>query len=515
MSKNPYGAARVARQARWFMVAKAGVAVIALGWQFALVRGLTIDEYASFTIFLAANGVLVFLTLFGLDRVLYRHVPPLRERSQWREIGLLLLAFAVVRLACIAILMAVLWYGANVLLPAQIRAEVQHLPWQYLLFSFATGCTDSLSTFINSLGQQGRQAILVMVSTLLRFVLVAAAVWHDALGLDVALNVMLGTEWLLAAALLAVLLRELNAIRAAAPASGPLVWGFKRASLIRDSLSTQLTYMVGLPFRGALLRLIVGAIAPPVVTASFGFFQALSDRAYQFMPVFLMKGMLEPAMASDFSQRGDLERIRIVLRLLLRINYLILALGVALLLGCGAELIDWVTHGRYGGQIALAVLILLQLGAMTLGETLWMGLNPIGRIANHNRVWLYVSLLCYGGVALATVMHSAEALLLVSVLPYLLVFAWLRWICQEPLLKGGLRLGRLWRLLPAMAAGVAGARVCIYLLEGTFVQLPLLAALVCFILFAAVLRTLRLVEPAEIETVGTMSPKLAKLLKLI
>lgn len=515
MSDNPYGAARVARQARWFMLAKAGVAVIALVWQFVLVRGLTIDEYASFTIFLAANGVLVFLTLFGLDRILYRHVPPLRERLRWREISLLLLGFTALRAACVAGLMAVLWYGGTVLLPSKLQQEMLHLPWQYLLFSFATACTDSFSIFINSLGLQGRQAMLLMLSTLLRFVAVAVALWQGLLSLDTALNVMLVTEWLLAVALCYVVVKELLALRAQAAPARELEWGFSGAGMVRDSLSTQLTYMVGLPFRGALLRLIVGAIAPPVVTASFGFFQALSDRAYQFMPVFLMKGMLEPAMASDFAQRGDLERVRIVLRLLLRVNYLILGLGLALLIGSGEELVTWMTNGRFGDQILIAVLILLQLGAMTLGETLWMGLNPIGRIAKHNRVWLYVSLICYTGVAAATMLKSAEGLLLVSVLPYLMVFAWLRWLSREELLQGGLRLGRIARLLPPILACVAAARVCLWLAAGMHSLVPLLATMVGAVAFVLVLRRMRFVDASEIETVQSMSPKLARILRMI
>lgn len=512
MSGNPYGAARVARQARWFMIAKAGVAFISLAWQFVLVRGLTIDEYASLTIFLAANGVLVFFTLFGLDRVMYRFVPPLRADHRWREIGVLMTGFMAVRLLCIGLLALVLWAGAHVVLPAQIRTEVQNLPWQYLMFTVATGCTDSLSTFINSLGQQGRQAIIVMCGTFLRFVLVLLAVWHGSLDIHSALDIMVLTEWLSAAALLLILLKELGVLRRLATPSSGLAWGFQLSSMVRDSLSTQLTYMVGLPFRGALLRLIVGSIAPPVVTASFGFFQALSDRAYQFMPVFLMKGMLEPALASDYSQRGELDRVRMVLRLLLRINYLILAFGLTLLLGCGAELVDWLTHGRYGGQVALAVLILLQLGAMTLGETLWIGLNPIGRIANHNRVWLYVSMLCYAGVAYATVKHSAAGLLIVSVIPYVAVFAWLRWVSREPLLLEGLGLLSLWRLFPPMAAGIAAAKACL-LLPGPLALPAATAAAV--VVFVGVLRCFRLTQPDEIQTVATISSKLARLLRWI
>ncbi|UTY55787.1 lipopolysaccharide biosynthesis protein [Massilia sp. erpn] len=514
MTQNPYGAAHVARQAKWFAVAKAGSAFIALAWQFVLVRGLTVVDYASFTVFLAANSVLVFLTLFGLDRVVYRAVPPLRAALRWRELACLMLGFSLVRGLCIAGLLLLVWALGQRLLPAQLYAETQRLPWQYLAFSFATGFTDSFAVYANSLGRQGRQAMLLMGATFLRMLLVVAAIWHGGFALATAADIMVATEFLLAAALLVVLARELAGLRRQAPpAGGPLQWGFSLRALVRDSLSTQLTYMVGLPFRGALLRLIVGAVASPLVVAAFGFFQALSDRAYQFMPVFLMKGMLEPAMASDFAQRRDYERIRLVLRLVLRLNYLILALGLCLLIGSGAPLIDWVTHGRYGGETMLAVLILLQLGAMTLGESLWMGLNPIGRLAYHNKVWLYVSLLCYLGVAAAAAARSPAALLLVAVLPYGMVFAWLRWVSGEPFLQGGLGLEQLWRLAPPLLGGIAVARAILW--YSSALPALVLSVMMASVVFAGLARAMGLFDPRELEQVAAISPRLARLLRWV
>ncbi|NVE00003.1 hypothetical protein [Massilia sp. BJB1822] len=512
MTKNPYGAAHVARQAKWFALAKAGSALIALGWQFVLVRGLSIGDYASFTIFLAANAVLVFLTLFGLDRVIYRVVPPLREQLRWRELLLLMLGFTAVRLASVALLLGLMYLAGRQLLPAQLYGEASRLPWQYVAFSFATVCTESFTVFANSLGRQGRQAMFLMLTTLLRMLLVMLALWQGGLLLSGAVGIMVATEVLQVLSLLYLLGRELHGLRRQAPAPGALVWGFSWRAMVGDSLSTQLTYMVGLPFRGALLRLIVGAVASPVVVAAFGFFQALSDRAYQFMPVFLMKGMLEPAMAHDYAQRGDFERIRVVLRVVLRLNYVILTLGLCLLIGSGQPLIDWLTHGRYGSETLLAILILLQLGAMTLGESLWMGLNPIGRVAYHNKVWLYVSLLCYLGVAAGAALRSPALLLLMAVLPYLLVFAWLRWVSREPFLQGGLGLEQLWRLLPPFLAGVLAARA----LLSYSVELPVLtlSVIVATAVFLGVARKVHLFERAELAQVTQLSPRLARLLRL-
>ncbi len=511
MGNSPYGAARVARQAKWFTLAKIGVAVVALIWQFVLVRGLSVIDYASFTIFIAANGVLVFVTMLGMDRVVYRFMPPLREAVKWREMDLLMLGLTLARMLLIAVLLLLFWLGAQLLLPEQIRTEVDKLPWHYVAFAFATGCTDSFSIFSNSLGLQGRQAMLLMASTVLRFLLVLLLLWRGALSfVDVADMVVL-TECLLALALLFYLVKEMRSLRAPRDGAPPLAFGFRLGTLVTDSLSTQMTYMLGLPFRGSLLKLIVGAVSPPMVTASFGFFQALADRAYQFMPVFLMKGMLEPALASDYAARGDFERIRLALSLLLRVNYLILMLALALLFGCGEPLINLVTKGRYGSEVVLAALILLQLGAMTLGEALWIGLNPIGRISYHNRLWFWFALLCYGGVWFAAHLRSPNGLLVVSIVPYLLVFGWLRWINQEPFLQGGLGLHQLWRLIPPALAAWAVARGVLLLPYGAWLSVA--AAIAGGAAYLAVLRSMRLFVSAEVQQIAAISPKLARMLQ--
>ncbi len=513
MSNSPYAAARVARQAKWFALAKVGVALVALVWQFVLVRELSINGYASFTIFIAANGVLVFVTMFGMDRVVYRFMPPLREAMRWREIVLFMGGLLLLRQVCIAILLAVLYLAGQTLLPQQLLVEAQALPWYYVTFAIATGCTESFSIFSNSLGLQGRQAMLLMASTALRFVLIVLAAWHGALQIaDVAL-IVVATEAALALALALLLGRELGALRRRASKPGALAFGFSLRTLATDSLSTQLTYMLGLPFRGSLLKLIVGAVATPLVTASFGFFQAMADRAYQFMPMFLMKGMLEPALASDYSRRGDFERIRLTVSLLLRLNYVILGLGLAMLLGCGEPLIHWITNGRYGSQVVLACLILLQLAAMTLGEALWIALNPIGRIAKHNALWLWFSLLCYGGVAAATMLHSTTGLLLVSVAPYLMVFAWLRWVSREACLQGGLGMDRLGRLLAPMLAGVLAARAPLSL--STHPAATLLALACGVLAYGAALRLVRLFDKSEVDGVAALSPRLARMLRFV
>lgn len=526
MSDSPYQAARVARQAKWFTLSKIGIAVIALLTQFVLVRYLSVNDYAGYTTFFSAVPVLVFFTMYGLDRVVYRFMPPLRTEHRWREMAWFMAGMFVLRQITILLLIALCWWGIQPFALHQLFSQLAGIASACLVFSLALGCTDTFPVYCNALGQQAKQSLVSMFTTCARMLLIVFFVWQGGLNLVQITWIIAGTECLLALLLLLILLREMWLVRKTErktehknkpqASREKLAFGFTLANLAKDSLSTQLAYSVALPFRGIFLRLIVASIAPPIVVASFGFFQTMADRAYQFMPMFLMKGMLEPSLASDYAQRKDYSRIRLTVSLLLRTNAVILAAGLTLLIGCGQPVIDLLTNGRYGGEVLLACLIVGQFVAITLAETLWMSLNPIGRIAFHNKLWTWFSLLCYGLLALAAYFHSTHWLVVVSCLPYLLVYLWLRYISREASLQSGFDVPRLLRLIPPIAVGslVAQGILRSNILPAG-ISLTLLALTLSFAAFAVVLRAVKLFQREEVQAVASISPKLARILRLM
>lgn len=226
MANNPYVASRMVSQAKWFALAKVGVAIASLLTQFVLVRNLGVDDYAGYTIFVAATAVLVFVTMFGMDRVVYRFMPPLREAVKWRELLLLMLGLMSARLALMLALLLGLYFSSSWVLPQQIAAQSSTIPLQYVVYGLSSACNDSLLIFCNSLGLQKRQAVLFMLSGCVRLAGLGSLVFiHQLTVVDVA-NVFALTECVLSLALLLVLFFEFTQLRRAAPQPAPLSFGF-------------------------------------------------------------------------------------------------------------------------------------------------------------------------------------------------------------------------------------------------------------------------------------------------
>lgn len=511
MSASPYAGARLAGHVKWFAVAKVAAAAVSLLIQFVLVRHLAVEDYAAYTLFVSGAAVMALLTMFGMDRVVYRFIPPLRVALRWRETLAVMAGLLGARLLLMLALLGLLYAGAASLLPVNIVRQLEGIAWQAGLYTLAMACTDSLLVFCNSVGLQRSQVTLSMFAGVVRLSAVVAVVLERDLDAAAVAAAFAWTEVALAAALALVLAADFARLRQGAP-GGPWQFGFRARELVRDSLGTQAAYLLGLPFKGAVLKLIVGAVSPPVVTASFGFFQTMADRAYQLMPVFLLKGLLEPALASDYAQRHSHARVRLAVSLLLRLNFVVIFLGVAILLGSGEPLIGWITRGRYGEQVMLAVLIALQLTGLTVGETLFFALNPVGRIAHHNRLWVLFSVPFFALLALAAWSRSTTLLVMAATLPYFAVYAWLRYVTGEPVLADGLGLGPLvmLRFALATAAGALAGRAVLLLQSGLAATLA--ATLGVAIVFFAVLRLAGLFRTAEVESVRSLSPRLARLL---
>lgn len=508
---SPYAASRLMGKARWFAIAKGCSAAVSLLLQFVLVRHLAVEDYAAYTLFVAGAGVLALVTMFGTDRVVYRFIPPLRVALRWREMLAVMGGLLGARLALMLVLLGALYAGAAVLLPANIVRQLEGIAWESGLYALALAVTDSLLVFCNSVGAQRTQVSLFMLAAVVRLLAVGVVLLERSIDAQAVAAAFAWTEVALAVALAAVLAMEIARVRARGQPHG---WqpGFRLAELVRDSLGTQAAYLLALPFKGALLKLMVGAVSPPVVTASFGFFQTLADRAYQLMPVFLLKGILEPTLAHDYAARHSMARVRLAVSLLLRFNFLLIFLGVAILLGSGEQLIGWVTHGRYTEHVTLAVLIALQLTGLSVGESLFFALNPVGRIGHHNRLWMLFSLPFFALLAMAAWLHSTVLLVLAATVPHYVVYAWLRYVTCEPVLADGLGIGTGVMLRFAIATGAAALAARAVLLLSPGLAATLAATLGAAIVFFAVLRMTGLFHAAEVESVRSLSPRLAQLL---
>lgn len=506
-----FGARHSARQAKAVAASKVAAALLALIVQVAIARALPVEDYAKFTLFLAAASVLALLSMCGMDRVAFRVLPPLCIARRWREEVAFMAAVLSVRLVALAVIAcaAGLIYAAY--LPEYLNGQADSLMAAFAAFTVALCITDGLGFFCNGVGRHSAQGLVTLAVALSRSAAVLAVLTSAAqASLMHVLWVYVAAEAALACALLALLFRDAMAQRATGCREA-FRFEFSIAQLAREGAATQASYVLRIPFQGPFMRLLVGTFAGPLVTAAYGFFQAIADRIYHFLPTIMFKGVLEPALVADYAKHNDPVRQSMVVALLLKVSLVILFLIATLTLAVGEPVINLATGGKYGDQVWIAVLIGLQLAAQIGGEALWIGLNAVGRINAVNKVWAVAAAVSGLLMLLGYLMRNLPLLIAAATLPYVLAFAWLRWVRTEPLLSAGLGEGTAVLLLAPMALAVAISHVAQAVLPDSMTVVACAGALACAV-FALATMAVRPVTRAEQAAVGQVAPRLASVI---
>jgi O-antigen/teichoic acid export membrane protein len=514
MADSRFGARESTKQAKVVAATKISSAILAFVVQLAIARALPIADYATFSLFLAASSILTLLTLCGLDRVAFRLLPRLLLTDRRREGLIFVLGSTCLRVVLVLLTVLVFFVGALEALPAALSHQLSDVMLPLAVFFLASSLSDSASIYCNGLARHSLQGKVVLIAGGLRSTAVLAALASTAYSqLSYILKIYIVSEFFLAGVLFGVLIFSVYR-PSAGESERNLDYGVTLGAVVMEATTTQLSYVLRMPFTGPFLRLLVGSFASPLVTAAFGFFQAIADRLYQFMPTVLLKGVLEPALVADYAVNADLKRLSTTLSLLVKLSLVGVSIAGSVLLALGEPLVNALTSGKYGSEYLLAIPICLQLMAQLCGESLWAGFNSIGRVRVINLVWAVSVCISGALMTLAVELRSVYCLILLSGLPYLLMASWLRWGAKERLLVGigGFRFSG--SVSAAFCISVVGAWLVVSWMGSSLFSLVLGCVVVLFlqILIFALWPPLTY---AEGKAVRTVAPKVGSWLRLV
>jgi O-antigen/teichoic acid export membrane protein len=515
MNEPVFGARNAVRQGKVVAVSKVGSAMMNLVAQIMIVRHLNIPDYATFTLFIAAASLVVLLSMYGLDRVCYRVVPPLRMQDRWREIAAVIGASLALRLFLIAMLMAVWVSAPPQLTPGPLASQMGIALAPLIAFISAMAITDSLSIFCNGVGRQAAQSRSLLLIGVVRSILIivlTSGPGSSRLPLEQLLWLFAGAEFVFATMLAGVLVQDLFVQNSRASHQAFAI-GYPVTEMFKIGGMTQLSYLLRVPFGGPLLRILVGSFAPPIVTAAYGFFQTLSDRVYQFLPPIMLKGVIEPALAANYSQGQGLRNVTNTVAILTKLSFLFAFAALAMILGLGEPLIDLITANRYGSESMVAALVCVQLIAQVVGEVLWIAFNPVGRVNVLNRAWYCAAVAAGLGMIVAYLGQQFYGLLIVAPLPYIATAIWLRWYAKEPVMTMGIG----FESAPVLFVSAGVAALVAHMFHqvlgagsGTLV----IAALSVAVLYTASVASFGVFTAHEMRTAQDISPKLSRALRL-
>jgi hypothetical protein len=122
-------------------------------------------------------------------------------------------------------------------------------------------------------------------------------------------------------------------------------------------------------------RLLIAMSASPAMTAAFGLFVSLADRARLYLPVAFMERQLEPAWSADFHRRHHFKRFSASAGAVLKLQFYMLATAVVVFAWEGQWLVGTLVRPEYAPYYGYIVFMLMQLILGGYQAVLWMGAN--------------------------------------------------------------------------------------------------------------------------------------------
>lgn len=508
MSRETFGLERAFNQAKISAFAKILAAALNLVVQIYIVQKLDVNSYATFTLFIAVTSVLVLISMFGLDRLSYRLMPVLQINGKFKEIFAFVFSGIFIRILFVLFLVFLFDFLSGFFSIIEPMAYLSELRVQLICFVLLMILTDSLSIFCSGLGIQAKQSLVMLFVGLIRSVAVIIIFVFNAVNLlNLVAWVFVLAELVLFLLIASVIVRHSYQLNFKWN-GGQFEYPQSVKDIFLDGITTQLGYLIRVPFSGPFLRIMVASFASPAVVAAYGFFQTIFDRIYQFMPTVMLKGVVEPCLSADYSMHSDIKRVSLIVSLLVRVNAIFLFAIVMVVLGGGEYAVDLLTNGKYGAELMIAVFVILQMLAQLLGETLWVAMNPLGRLSIINRAWNISSVFSLFALFAAAYYESLILVLLAASLPYCLLFIVLRWFYREKIFEHELGFFYGARLIIPLVTSIIVSNGLLVFLGQSVLNL-ILSLTVAFLVYVFLIVKIGLFKLDEVGLVQQVSPKLS------
>lgn len=363
-----YSRARVRTGVKHFLLGKAISSVAGFAALLLVVRGLSVTDFATYSVLFALIEVLTALSGFGLVHAVLRFVPELYVRHSPRALPRLAYGTLAIRSAVLSLVTLCAYMFSGTIAGWMGLAAREPAFIAYLVVVLVRSSAHFVSQILESTLHQGYSQAGFTATALVRLLGLALLISSEG-SLD-----LLDVIWIEAASdavgltILAIGLVRVLAIELRSKAStDDRAWitnNWRR--IARFSLAGYLQHLSILPYGGHTSRLLGGRFLAAPAMASFGLAQSLFDYVKRYLPAQLLIGVIRPAIVARFSETKDFLAVNRATETVMKVNGVLTGLLVALLLVAGSDAISFGTGGKYGAEV---VPLLLAFAAVLLLET--------------------------------------------------------------------------------------------------------------------------------------------------
>ncbi|UXY14630.1 oligosaccharide flippase family protein [Chitiniphilus purpureus] len=354
---HPYTAQRAKRSIVNFLGGKAASAVFTFGALVLLARLLEPADYGLYVAVFAFVEIFYLYTGFGLSIFAQKYITELRvkgyigalHRALWWSCALRQL-LSVICAGAVFLVFDKLAGAFDLQLGAQLLALF------VVLLVFETAMRFFTELF-PALLLQGHTQFIYFARSALRMPAYGWLVWqHQEASLQAVLTIDLAAT--AAACLYALVTLAVYTIRERVLDSGPEKLGGRRA-MLSVCLQFYISQVLGQIYGNNMLRILVGKFAGLVQAAYYGFALALSDMLRNYLPGYLLLGVIRPMFVARYTASQNPQVLDDMFNFVVKMNYFTLLPLLIFFVYAGEPFLDLISHGKYGGAYPIMLVMIL------------------------------------------------------------------------------------------------------------------------------------------------------------
>lgn len=354
-----------------------------------LVRELEVAEFAAYSVLSAFVELFTALTGFGLTHILLRYAPELHVQKL--DLSLQKLLAATIGLRAVSLLASLgIAYAFGIAIAGFF--ELSNWIWAYELFLivvFLRATRNMIFQAMESLLQQKLAQRALVIITYLKLIALASLL----LGGQVSLRLVIYLE-IVSELIGLVLMAYWQASWLTQVSKGAVENGNWLSENVRRMAGYgaigYVQHLAIMLYGSSPNRLVASRYLPVAEVASFGFAQSLIDMVRRYLPAQLLAGFVRPIFIAHYTQHGDFGALVKIANLILKANFIILALMSVPMLVSGPELFSVLTKGKYSNLAA--VLFTGMLGVLALESQRYM-LDLLLQTVERNAIQVLTNLM--------------------------------------------------------------------------------------------------------------------------
>lgn len=363
--ENPYGRDSVRRGIFHYLTGRTLSGIASFISIVLLARHMDIESYAGYA---ALTGVIMMAAALGdlgINPAIARYVPELRVSQPIERLSGFIWWTSLLRLSAVALCTAAL-YWIWPLIPRLFQSvRLPQFPWSLACYLVANVLFQHFSTILQALVQQKMLAQIMAIQWAGRLLLILLLIHlYFSISVRQALWVMAIPELGGAVAILVFIQRHLSRIRAAHQLTytvmikaTPPQW----RTMATLALHNYAYNLMTAPPQGYFMRMMVAALLPAPVVASYGFFTSLVERARRYLPARLIYNLAEPVIVANYIRDRDVGKLVQRAQLLYKINLLVVMPLLAIALVSGTDIARVLVADKFLAYAWLLALLLVQL----------------------------------------------------------------------------------------------------------------------------------------------------------